>query len=169
MTVVRDLLALLLISSGALKLRSPRLVREMLVEIRVPQEFASASVFAIPTVEVAAGALAIFGTSRRLGIPMVTIYGLFIVVSVFAHWTSPQARCRCFGALSTTGFGLMTVLRNIVLAILALVVVTFGDQERPPMGAPSTMALSVLAITVLSLATIAAAHAADSVPGKGPR
>ena len=77
---------------------------------------------AVPWLELLLGALLVTGVGGRwTAVPAATLLGAFTVVVVQRLRVGDTAPCGCFGELSKKPVGYRTLLRNVVLVLLALV------------------------------------------------
>jgi peroxiredoxin/uncharacterized membrane protein YphA (DoxX/SURF4 family) len=124
---VQVLLAIVLATAGVAKLRDQRGSRRALVGFGVPQALAPAVSLALPLAEIATAVALVLRPSARWG-----AVGALLLLLLFAAGISRALRrgitpdCHCFGQLHSAPAGRGTLIRNGVLAGLAIVLVVHG-------------------------------------------
>ena len=125
--VARLLTAAVFVTAAGTKLFDHSGTRESVRDFGVPAPFVLPVSVLLPWVELATAALLIAPATGWWGglLALVLLATFTVAVSVnLGRGRTPE--CRCFGQLATSPVGRLTILRNIVLAIPALVVVIVG-------------------------------------------
>lgn len=159
-------IAVLLVTSGVAKLRAPQETRDAFVALRLPKRLAdSPAPAALPWGELALALALVFGTGWVLILATAAAVVLFVaytVVVVRALGFDQPVRCSCFGALGSGPIGRATVVRNVILVILAGVGLVAALAGQSSYGLVGTDWLWV------AVAALAAAAVALSLGGSSP-
>lgn len=153
-------LAGVLAFSAVMKWRDPHGSVEAVRAFRVPARYAGAVAVGLPFAEVglAVGLLllpgVLFAIVAWLAFLLFAAFTL-VVGAALARGESPE--CHCFGELSAEPIGRGTVVRNIVLSILALVVaIVLGNAAWPSLIAVIATLRGDLLVEVVLLVAVAA-------------
>jgi thiol-disulfide isomerase/thioredoxin len=108
---------------------------EAVVDFGVPDRFAPTVAFLLPVAELAVAALLVPASSAALGgVGALALLGLFSLTVALNLKAGRTPDCHCFGQLGAQRIGPGTLLRNGLLAGLAVVVLLAGPGL--PAGAP---------------------------------
>lgn len=125
--IARLVMAAVFVVAGASKLLDRSGTREAVVGFGVPKEFASPVAILLPWVEL--------GTAVLLVVPATSWWGGLLALVLLAVFTAAVSAslgrgrapaCRCFGQLTPSPVNTLTIVRNALLAVPALVVVIAG-------------------------------------------
>jgi peroxiredoxin len=157
----RVLLALVLIGAGAAKLGDRAGTAEAMLAFGVPARLVPSLVWLLPAAELLIGVALIPAATAWWG--AAGALALFILFLGAIGWNLARGRhpdCRCFGQLGSAPIGWKLVVRNLLLAGLAGLILT---QPVPPLSLGWLSRLEVLTIgesVALGLALAACALAA---------
>jgi thiol-disulfide isomerase/thioredoxin/uncharacterized membrane protein YphA (DoxX/SURF4 family) len=155
--VLRCVLALVLVAAAAGKLADRAGTVAALRGFGVPEAVLDAGALLLPLLEaVAAAALLVTPAARGGAIGALALLGAFVAAITWAMARGDAPDCHCFGQLHSEPAGPSTLVRNLLLAALATLVVI----EAP---GRSLGQLSGEDIAVLLLALLATVGAAASV------
>lgn len=169
------LLALVLVVSGAAKVRDPRSTRESFYTLGLPLRLTrSAAPRVLPWVELAL-ALALVVTSGVLqnvvAIGTVALFAGYLMVIVRASRFPEKVECGCLGKLGLGTVGPVTVVRNVLLLGLAVAALSdalqHGSVLARLLGADAVEWGWLLALAVTVLVAGLMTYAAGS-PAAGP-
>lgn len=156
---IGDGLALILLAAGAAKFADLRQFAGTVHGLGL--KGASAQVetllaFSVPMIECLVGSLGILGIwTRPVNGLIAFAFAVYLLVTMFALWRRPQLICRCFGALTSSQFTKVGLLRVSVLFVLASVVL-LGENTEADLAwreaAPLAVLLVVFAAGVISAA-----------------
>lgn len=121
------LLAAVFATAGAAKLADRPGSQQSLVGFGVAPEFAPTLSIALPLAEIATAAALVLRPSARWGAVAALVLLLLFIAGIsraLRHGTTPD--CNCFGQLHSAPAGRGTLIRNAVLAVLAVVLVGHG-------------------------------------------
>jgi putative oxidoreductase len=143
-------LAAVFVVSAAAKLHDPSSTDRALTKGGVP--FASGLARVVPFVEVVTAALLVMRTTLG-GLAALALLGLFTAFLASLLWRGVDVSCGCFGANESETVSHVDIVRNTLLAVLAVVAVTGGaaaDVELEDVIAVTTaVAVGHLVITGL--------------------
>lgn len=119
--VIRLVLAATFAVAGIAKLADRRGSRVSLVEFGVPVTLATPLSIALPIGELmVAAALVVDSSSRRGGLAALALVLIFIAAISYNLARGHKPECHCFGRLSSAPIGWTTLVRNSLLAALAI-------------------------------------------------
>jgi peroxiredoxin/uncharacterized membrane protein YphA (DoxX/SURF4 family) len=128
--VVRLALALLFAVAAYTKLRDRPGTKKAVIDFGVPQSFATPVAALLPFAEFAAALLLMFRVTAwwgaLLGLALLLIFTTAISYNL---WKGRQPDCNCFGQLHSTPIGWSTLVRNLVLALLAGLIALRGPDQ----------------------------------------
>jgi thiol-disulfide isomerase/thioredoxin/uncharacterized membrane protein YphA (DoxX/SURF4 family) len=127
---LRALLALVFLVSAVAKLLDRRASREAVAAFGLPARLVRPIAYALPVVELLAGALLLgphaeSGLGARLTLTLLFAFSVAIGLSLRR---GDEVECRCFGALSDKPVGPASLVRNGFLAAAAMTVVFTSDR-----------------------------------------
>lgn len=157
--IARALLAVVFIVAGVAKLLDLQGARRMMAAFGVPPRFASKSGTVLPFLELAtAVALVVQPTARWGGVAALVLLFVFIggIANSLARGRNPN--CNCFGQIAEAPVSSRTLVRNAVLAALAVIVVARGAGSSLFAWSGSRAAAEDIAILV-ALVVVGAAVA----------
>ena len=186
--ISRCLLAAVFLIAAVGKLLDPSGTRRGLEEFGVPRRFVGAVALLLPAAELATAIALVLAPSARWGaIGALVLLCTFAiaVVRVMSQGRAPD--CHCFGQLHSEPAGAGTLIRNLALALVAVLVIAQGpgpaldealeglDGAQIALVATAVLAV-VLAVAVAQLwgerqrlaRELAAATAAGALPGLPP-
>jgi peroxiredoxin len=129
----RLLLAAVFLLAGSTKLVDPGGSRKALRDFGLPSALARPMVLLLPLLEILVAVALIpnetawFGACGALGLLAVFVIGMSV-----AMVRGRRPDCHCFGQLHSEPVGWQTLVRNVVLALVAGVVVAWGRQYAGP-------------------------------------
>ena len=153
---LRIILAAVLVTAAATKLRDPRALLTSVGEHGVPRSLRGAAATALVAAELGLAVLLLIpATARAAGIG-VAVLGLVFAASLGAMRLRGRRRapCRCFGGARERPVGLL-VLRALALSAAGVLVATsVADRPGPSSGALVIAALVALAVVVAVLVVL---------------
>jgi len=147
--------------AGIAKLRDRAGTERTLVEFGLAKNLAAPGSVALPCVELLTAACLLFVRTSVVGaVSALVLLVLFLggICYNLAHDRKPA--CNCFGQISSTPIGPLTVVRNVVLALFALAVVlggpgpSFVSAARSIAAAATPLGVAVTAILAMLLGLI---------------
>ena len=130
LTAVRIILAVVLLVAGAAKVVNPARTRQMLHDFMVPRSLSGVLAGLLPVAELGCGLALLPLASAWWG--AVGALVLFLLFLAGIGWNLARGRspeCRCFGQLHSAPIGWRIVVRTLVLAGLAAVLVGREPQQ----------------------------------------
>lgn len=173
LTLASLTLAFLLAVSGIAKLRSPAATREAFTALRLPEVLRrSPAPAALPWLELLLAVVLAAGVGWLLIGGAVAALALFVAYTVVigrALGFDEPVRCACFGTLGTHDVSTRTLVRNVVLVLLAVaaVVAAVLDQSVYTLGASGWGWVAVAALASAAVA-LSLGGAPGPVAGDGP-
>jgi uncharacterized membrane protein YphA (DoxX/SURF4 family) len=187
--VVRLVLAAVFLAAAVGKARDQAGTRRSLESFGVPRALAPAIALALPVVEIAiAVALVPVATAWWAGVAALLLLVVFTAALAVGLLRGVEADCHCFGAVSSRPVGPATIVRNLVLAALAAVLVAAGGDspgtsavawigeldsgERVLLGIVAALAVAVAVIAAFMLQLLRQNgrlwHELDALRAAGP-
>jgi uncharacterized membrane protein YphA (DoxX/SURF4 family) len=167
----RAVVGLALVASGSSKLGNLSSFAETVRGIGVARRYALGLGAAVSAVETGLG-LAVFAGLRPFAIDaaVLALLLVFVGVATYAWRTTPELRCRCFGSLSESKFGVRTLARTVGLAAGAALVVAGERIDTPRYAGGATAARVIVVVAALALAAVSvqAARTLDIVRRRAP-
>jgi thiol-disulfide isomerase/thioredoxin len=169
--------AVVLLLSGVAKLRAPQTVDAAFTALEVPAVLDTAVVRRLsPWLEVAVGVGLLLATGTALVVVAVLTLMLFVaylMLVVRAVRRPEPVDCGCFGALGDSEVTPMTVWRNVLLVVAALLAVVAGLQDgglAGSLGDEGVLAWVASAALTAAIAVLVAYRApATGAPPAAPR
>ena len=169
--------AVVLLLSGVAKLRAPQTVDAAFTALEVPAVLDTAVVRRLsPWLEVAVGVGLLLATGTALVVVAVLTLMLFVaylLLVVRAVRRPEPVDCGCFGALGDSEVTPMTVWRNVLLVVAALLAVVAGLQDgglAGSLGDEGVLAWVASAALTAAIAVLVAYRApATGAPAAAPR
>jgi uncharacterized membrane protein YphA (DoxX/SURF4 family) len=125
--VARCLLAVVFTVAGLAKLAAPRALRETLLEFGLPSRAAAVGAFALPLAELAVAVLLLpTVTARWAALGAFVLLGGFCVAIGRALARGERPECGCLGSVHSEPIGPGTLVRDVVLAAVAVFVAAAG-------------------------------------------
>jgi thiol-disulfide isomerase/thioredoxin/uncharacterized membrane protein YphA (DoxX/SURF4 family) len=162
---LRLILAVVFIAAGVGKLLDVRGSRRAVRDFGVPEEAARVVGVLLPIAEVIVGIALIFRPSARWA----AIVALLLLAAFVAGIGAAMARgetpdCHCFGQIHSAPAGKFTLVRNVVLAAFALVILAYGSGPAVDswVGARSASVLVAIGAGICAVAAVAYALALRS-------
>ena len=125
--IVRLILAATFGLAGMTKLVDPLGTRRGMAAFGLPRRLANLSALLLPLAELGLAVALLFRPLARLAALAVLLLLLAFIAGI--TWNLIRGRkpdCRCFGQTTSTPLGAATILRDCVLALLALTVIIWG-------------------------------------------
>jgi methylamine dehydrogenase accessory protein MauD len=148
--------------AGVAKLLDREGSREAARGFGVPESLSGAVGLGLPVAELATAVLLLFPSTAHAGaIAALVLLGAFIVAIAAAMARGEAPDCHCFGAIHSEPAGAKTLVRNVVLAALAVFVLV-SDAGASPWGwianldTTQTWLLAAVAVMALVMAAMAA-------------
>jgi uncharacterized membrane protein YphA (DoxX/SURF4 family) len=162
LTVLQVTVGLVLVGAGATKLADRAGFAATLAGLGAPARPARVGATVVAVVEIGLGAACIAGIGGRPIHLLVFVLTLgFVAVTAAATRWRPQVRCRCFGALSESRFGSVTLTRGLVLATASGVVALAARPAEIAVFGPADTVLLIGFAVVFGVGCGAAATALD--------
>jgi hypothetical protein len=135
MTLASVLLAATFAWSGSMKIMRAERWRLDLVSYRLNRPFRAAGFLLLPWVEVGIAGALVAGAARTGAVLAIGLLGIFCVAIVRARLLlgTDKLGCGCFGGARIRDYRLL-LARNVALAALAVVVVSFGRAPSAARG-----------------------------------
>jgi hypothetical protein len=151
----RAVVGLALVASGSSKLGNLSSFAETVRGIGVARRYVGGVSAVVAIAETALG-LAIFAGVRPFAIDaaVLALLVVFVAVATYAWRTTPELRCRCFGSLSESKFGLRTLARTVALAAVAALVVAGERIDAPRYGGGASAGRVIVVVAALALAAV---------------
>lgn len=163
--------AAVLVVSGVLKLRTPSEVDHAFESLRVPRPLAGATVRrSVPWAEVALGVALLVTTGPGLvlaGALALVLFLAYLALVARALRGPEPADCGCFGALGDSRVTSVTVLRNVLLVVVAALTVLGGALGGGVRGALTDASPLAWVLTAALAAGVAVAVTWRSAPAAG--
>lgn len=126
--VARCVLTVVFLVAGITKLIDQRGARKNLMDFGVPPVVAGPGGLLLPVAElVVAVALATWGSARWGAIGATVLLIVFTGAALYNLAKGRRPDCRCFGQVRPKPIGLSTIIRNLVLMIIAIALVQRGE------------------------------------------
>jgi uncharacterized membrane protein YphA (DoxX/SURF4 family)/thiol-disulfide isomerase/thioredoxin len=124
---LRTLLAVVFVTAGIGKLLDLKGSRQAMRDFGVPERAVGVAILALPLAELVTGVALLFRPSARWsGLAALLLLAAFIAAIGRALARGEQPDCHCFGQLHSAPAGVVTFMRNVVLAACAAVVLAYG-------------------------------------------
>lgn len=157
---LRMLLAAIFVTAAVGKLRDLPGSRRAVQDFGVPERAARAVALMLPLAELAVAIALIPQPSARWGaLGAVILLALFIAGIARALSRGEQPDCHCFGQIHSAPAGRGTLVRNGVLAALAVVIVMYGNGPAIDDWISARGAAELAAVALGICAIVAAAYA----------
>src|SRR4051794_34227024 len=155
---LRLVLAVVFLTAGVGKLVDLKGSRQAMTDFGLPREAAKLAGTLLPLAELATGVALIFVPSARWGALAALILLLAFIAGIArAMMRGEEPDCHCFGQIHSAPAGGLTLVRNAVLAALALVILAYGSGAAVDtwVGARSTPELVAIGAGIFALAAVA--------------
>lgn len=130
--IIRLVLAGVFLVSGVAKLLDLPGSRQAMRSFGVPERLATPAGIALPIVELLLAVLLLpIATAPWAGLALLALLLVFVAGIGYNLARGRSFDCHCFGQMTTSKIGASTLIRNGVLAALALVVAAFGLSGEP--------------------------------------
>jgi thiol-disulfide isomerase/thioredoxin/uncharacterized membrane protein YphA (DoxX/SURF4 family) len=149
----RVLLALVFLLAAVGKLADMDGTREALDEFHVPRRLIKPAAWLLPAAELlSAGLLMIAPTARVGAILAILLLGAFVagIAAAMARGEAPD--CHCFGQISSSPAGRGTLIRNAVLAAVALFVAIYGPGDSINAWVSGGQGAAIVAVVAVAAA-----------------
>lgn len=155
-TAVRLLLAALFLLAGAGKLADRQAAEAAAADLGLPRRFAGVAASALPCAEIAlAGGLALRPSARVAAFAAIVLLLIFTIVVGVALARGRRPACHCFGPLTRTAAGPVTLARDVIMLMMAASVALRGPGVASVGG--TAAALTALAAGACAAAPFVAA------------
>jgi len=162
----RLLLALVFSVAAAGKLANMTRTRKTLSDFRVPYRLVRPSAWLLPLVELSVAVALLVGPAARAGAIAATVLLILFMAGVAAAMSRGETPdCNCFGQIGSAPAGRGTLIRNTLLAAIALVVLAHGPGANPGSWVSERSHAEVL-VMVLGLGTAALSVATAQLWGE---
>src|ERR1700730_4781152 len=132
--LARLLLAVVFVVAGLAKLADRAGSRKALLDFGVPAKFVAPFAVLLPLAELAVAVALLPTASAWWGaIGALALLLLFVAVIGYNLARGRTPDCHCFGQLHSTPAGWPTLIRNLVLAVVAAVILVLG-RNTPELG-----------------------------------
>ena len=159
---IRILLAAVFVVAAAGKLFDPPGSRRALEEFGVPTQVAAFGGHLLPIAELAVGVGLVFDPSARYAAIGAVVLLLAFVAGIAKALSRGRAPdCHCFGQIHSEPAGPSTIVRNVILASLAGVIVVAGAGPGVPGGLAHLSGAQVTLLVVAAVAIVLAVVAAQ--------
>lgn len=126
--LIRILLSGIFLVAGIGKLLDLPGSEKAVKEFGVPKDLAKPLSVALPITEIIIAFLLLAANTARLGaLGAVLLLGIFIAGMLWQMKLGNAPDCHCFGQIHSEPVGAKSLIRNIIFAVLALVVLIFGS------------------------------------------
>jgi uncharacterized membrane protein YphA (DoxX/SURF4 family) len=138
--LIRIALSAVFAVAGVTKVLDPRGTREAMKNFRSPEALAPVLSFVLPIAELAiAVGLLVDRTTGVSALAALLVLGLFIVAISVNLARGRTHDCHCFGQLYSRPLGWSTLMRNLIFALAAVIVLRHA-YTRPVLSVPGTLA-----------------------------
>lgn len=130
--ILRIIFGLLFIFSGIVKLVDLNLFQESVIKFNLINEnLIKPVIYGLPFIEIILG-LAVVVNFRTSFIMQIIVFmlALFTAVVVAKIFEGAQINCSCFGEFSSSNIDSITVIRNIVLMIWAILLIFYYEENN---------------------------------------
>ena len=143
--LVRLMLSLVFGLAGITKLTDQNGTREAVMNFGAPKAASAAVAVLLPLVELAIAIGLLFSaTAWWSALAALFVLGLFIVAITVNLAQGKTHECHCFGEIYSRPLGWSTLVRNVVFALAAGVVIWNGSTSQPLLGATILSAVADL-------------------------
>ncbi|MCC7023669.1 MAG: redoxin domain-containing protein [Thermomicrobiales bacterium] len=156
----RVALALVLLVSGVAKLFDLSGSRAALRSFGVPEPLTAPGSVLVPLVEIALAILLVPAATASWGaLGALVLFAIYIAGMSYHLARGERFNCHCFGQLTTSEIGASTIVRNVVLGVIAAFVAYQGFSHGRAgsvtgMGAYEWLALALAIVALAALAAI---------------
>ena len=169
LVVARLGLAAVFVVAAVAKLADMKGSRAALEGFNVPAPFVPTAAVALPCAEVASAVLLVIGPTAQIGAALaVLLLVLFVAGIAAALRRGARPDCHCFGQLHSKPAGGETIVRNGLLAAIALVVLIGGPGPAVDTWARASSG-EVIALGALSLVAVVLAYVCYSLTTENRR
>lgn len=160
--IARFALAVVFVVAGIAKLLDFQGSRTAIVDFGLPKTLAAPLGIILPAIELAVGIALIPVSSARMGASGALVLLIVFIAGIASVMVrGREAECHCFGQLHSSRVGWPTLVRNLVLALVAIFVIFAGAQTSPSylerFASLDKFAMTTLVAGSLMLAVIAVA------------
>ena len=157
---IRLVLAVVFLTAGVGKLLDLAGSRRAVQDFGVPERAAGVVGTLLPIAELATGVALIFKPTGRWGaLAAVVLLAAFVAGIGLALARGEQPDCHCFGQIHSAPASRLTLVRNAVLAALAVVVIAYGSGPAVDTWVSARSAGVLVAIATAVAAIAAASYA----------
>ncbi|MCA1606130.1 MAG: redoxin domain-containing protein [Acidobacteria bacterium] len=148
--LVRLILSLVFAVAGITKLTDQKGTREAVMNFGAPKAAAPSIAVGLPLLEVAiATGLLFTATAWLSALAALFVLGIFVVAISINLAQSKSHDCHCFGQIYSRPLGWSTLVRNVLFALAAGIVIWTGPAFQPPLV--STLAHAVAGLNTWQL------------------
>lgn len=159
--LVRLILSLVFGVAGITKLTDQKGTREAVINFGAPKAAAPSIAVVLPLIEFAIAIGLLFSATAWLSaMAAVLVLGIFVVAITINLAQGKTHECHCFGQIYSRPLGWSTLVRNVLFALAAGVVIGNGPGFQPPLVSTISHAvagLSTWQLVILIVGVIAAA------------
>lgn len=154
--LVRLILSLVFGVAGITKLIDQQGTREAVMNFGAPKSAAPSVAVVLPLVELAVAIGLLFSaTAWWSALASLLVLGLFVVAISINLVQGKTHECHCFGQIYSRPLGWPTLVRNVVFAMAAGVVIWNGSEFQPALGSTLSRAVADLNTWQLLLLIVA--------------
>ncbi|HKO43202.1 MAG TPA: MauE/DoxX family redox-associated membrane protein [Pyrinomonadaceae bacterium] len=159
--LVRLILSLIFLVAGITKLTDQKGTREAVMNFGAPRAAAPSIAVVLPLLELAIAIGLLFSATAWLSaLAALLVLGLFVVAISINLAQGKTHECHCFGQIYSRPLGWSTLVRNILFALVAGVVIWNGPESQPPLVSTISRAVAELStwqLVILIVGIMAAA------------
>ena len=159
--LVRLILSLIFLVAGITKLTDQRGTREAVMNFGAPKAAAPSVAVVLPLLELAIATGLLFSATAWLcALAALLVLGIFVVAIGVNLAQGKTHECHCFGQIYSRPLGWSTLVRNVLFALAAGVVIWNGRESQPPLISTISQAVAELGtwqLVILIVGVVAAA------------
>ena len=159
--LVRLILSLIFLVAGITKLTDQKGTREAVMNFGAPKAAAPSVAVVLPLLELAIAIGLLFSSTARLSaLAALLVLGIFVVAIGVNLAQGKTHECHCFGQIYSRPLGWSTLVRNVLFALAAGVVIWNGRESQPPLISTISQAVAELGtwqLVILIVGVVAAA------------
>ena len=143
--LVRLILSLVFGIAGLTKLTDQKGTREAVMNFGAPKATAPSIAVVLPLIELAIAIGFLFSASAWLSaLAALLVLGIFVVAISINLAKGKTHECHCFGQIYSRPLGWPTLIRNLLFALAAGVVIWHGREFQPPLASTVSNAVAGL-------------------------
>jgi thiol-disulfide isomerase/thioredoxin/uncharacterized membrane protein YphA (DoxX/SURF4 family) len=143
--LVRLILSLIFLVAGITKLTDQKGTREAVMNFGAPKAAAPSVAVVLPLLELAIAIGLLFSATAWLSaLAALFVLGLFVVAISINLAQGKTHECHCFGQIYSRPLGWSTLVRNVLFALAAGIVIWNGREFQPPLVSTISHAVAEL-------------------------